>query len=107
VPLPRDSVRADVGLDHEPRRGVSLLLQDAPREPLRVEASGVLDRLGKRDVDDVVRAAREETRSLLVVDRVVGRCHELAERACRARVANGAERLGVGHRHERTNAPEP
>jgi hypothetical protein len=55
-------------------------------------------------VEDVVRAAPVELGALGVVDRVVGRRHEIRQSTGRAGIADGAERLGVGHRGERTNA---
>ena len=58
-------------------------------------------------MDDVVRAAREELRALLVVDGVVRRSDEIGQRAGRAGVADGAKRLDVGHRGERTNGLAP
>ena len=57
-------------------------------------------------MEDVVRAARVQTRSLVVVDRVVRRGDEVRQRSGRAGVADGAERLDVGHRGERTNGLE-
>ncbi len=56
---------------------------------------------------DVVRAAGEEPVALLATDGVVGRGDEIRERTGRAGVADGAERLQVAHRGERTNGLQP
>ena len=56
-------------------------------------------------MNHVVRAAGIQLGALLVVDGVVRGSHEIRQRPGRAGVADGAERLGVGHRGERTNAP--
>ena len=105
--LARDAVRADELLHREPHRGLGVVFEDTVREPLAVEPPGLVGRLGKRDVDDVVRAARVQRRALLVVDGVVRRCDEIRQRAGRAGVADGAKRLDVGHRGERTNGFAP
>ena len=57
-------------------------------------------------MDDVVRAARVQPRALFIVDYVVRRGDEVRQRSGRAGVADGAERLDVGHRGERTNGLE-
>ena len=105
--LPGDAVRADVVLDEEPRRRLVVSHEDAVREPAAVQAAGLVGRLGKRHVQDVERAPRKELRALLGSDRIVRRSHKIRERTGRAGVADGAERLHVGHPRERTNAPGP
>ena len=57
-------------------------------------------------MDDVVRAAGEELVALLATDGVVRRGDEIDERTGRAGVADGAKRLQVAHRGERTNGFE-
>ena len=106
-PLPRHAVGTDEVLDEQPGRGVLLPLEDPGREPLGVEPAGLVDRVGERQVRDVVRAPREEALALRVAHDVVRRRHEIGERAGRAGVADGAERLHIGHRGERTNAGPP
>ena len=104
VPLARDAVRADELLDararptaRRPARGSPSASHSRYRRPPQSADSG------KRHMDDVVRAARVQRRALLVGDGVVRRGDEIGERAGRARVADGAKRLDVGHRGERTN----
>jgi hypothetical protein len=55
-------------------------------------------------MEDVVRAQREEPVALFGGDCVVRRGDEIGRRAGRVGVADGAERLQVGHPGERTNA---
>jgi len=105
--LPGDAVRADVVLDEEPRGWLVVSDEDAFREPAAVQATGLVRGLRQRHVHHVERAPREELRALLGSDRVVGRSHEIRERTGRAGVADGAERLHVGHPRERTNALGP
>ena len=87
--------------------GSSSRVEDSLREPVAVQVHGLLRRLGQRQVDDVERAAREELLALLAADCVVGRCDEIDERTGRAGVTDGAKRLQVAHRGERTNALQP
>ena len=103
-PLPRHAVGTDEVLDEQPGRGVLLPLEDPGREPLGVEPACLVDRVGERQVRDVVRAPPEEALALRIAHDVVRRRHEIGERAGRAGVADGAERLHIGHRGERTNA---
>ena len=103
MPLARDAVRADELLAREPHRGIVVALEDPLREPVAVQLPRRRGRLGQGHVDDVVGAARIERRALLVGDGVVRRGDEVGQRAGRAGVADGAKRLHVGHRGERTN----
>jgi len=93
-----DAVRVDEILDREPGRRLVVVLEDSLGEPRAVEISRLFGRFGKRDVDDVVGAARVERRALVVVDRVVRGSDEVGRRPSRAGVADGAKRLDVGHR---------
>ena len=102
VSLARHTVRADVPFDTDPCRGLGLLLEDPVREPLAVEPGGHLRRLGKGHVDDVVGTPRVQVRALVVVDGVVRGSDQIRQPSGRAGIADGAERLGVGHRGERT-----
>ena len=101
--LSPDPVGADVLLREKPRGRLVLAREDSLREPVAVQVDGLLGRLGKCQVGDVVRAAGEELVALLGADCVVGRCDEIDERAGRAGVPDGAKRLQVAHRGERTN----
>ncbi len=98
TPVAPDAVRPDVVLHEQPRRGHVLALEDPARQPLPVQAPRLVLRLGEGQVEDVVRAQREESLALVGSDRVVGRRHEVRDRAGRAGVADGAKRLQVGHR---------
>ena len=84
--------------------GVFVALEDPAREPLAVEAT----RPPSADSGSVTWRTLYglrvySSRSLLVVDRVVRGRDEIRQRSGRAGVADGAERLDVGHRGERTN----
>ena len=97
--LARDAVGADVVLDEKPRGRLVLALEDAVREPARgtggrppppsPAASG-----GRRCTGSARRGASRSSCD----DGVVRRRDEIGERAGRAGVADGAERLHVGHR---------
>ena len=76
-------------------------------DELDYHPNGFARGLRKRHVRHVVGAARVQGSALVVVDGVIGRCDEIGQRAGRAGVADGAERLNVGHRGERTNGPAP
>ena len=105
--LPCDAVRADELLAREPHGRLVLLLEDSLGEPVAVQLPCSGRRFGQRDVDDVVRAAGVERRSLLVRHGVVRGSDEVGQRAGRAGVADGAKRLHIGHRGERTNGFQP
>ncbi len=102
--LSTDPVRADVVLGQKPCPTLVLALEHSAREPVGVEIARLLRRLGQGQVHDVVGAPREELVPLIAADRVVRRSYEIDQRSGRAGVADGAERLQVGHRGERTNA---
>ena len=106
VTLARDAVRPTNSSTASQTAGSSSSTR-IPRGATRGRASGLVYRLGERHVEDVVRTAREERRPLLVVDRVVRRSDQVGQRAGRAGVADGAKRLDVAHRGERTNGLRP
>ncbi len=105
TPLPGDAVRAREALGEEPGCRLCLVREDPVREPFAVQPARLLRRLGQRQVDDVVRAARSEALALLGPDGVVRRRDEIRQRSGRAGVADGAKRLHGGHPGERTNGP--
>ena len=72
-----------------------------------VAAPCLLGRLGKREVEHVVRAARVQVVTLLGRHRVVRRSYEVGQGPGRTGVADGAEALHVGHPRERTNGQLP
>ena len=105
--LARDTVRTNVALDRKPSSRLVVAGENALSQPFPVEPNRLTGRLGQGHVDDVVRAAPIQLCTLGLVDGVVGGCHEIRQRAGRAGVADGAERLDVGHRGERTNGLSP
>jgi len=99
-PRPRavDAVRADVILGEEPVAGLRVAREHALVAPSGHITAGLLLVVGKGQVDDVVRAAREVVLALRGRDHVIGRRHEPLQRAClRLVVALGAKRLDFGH----------
>ena len=87
--------------------GSSSSTRTPSRQPLAVDPPRVGDRLGQRQVEDVVRTPRIERRALILVHNVVRGRDEIGQRAGRAGVADGAKRLDVAHRGERTNGLAP
>src|SRR5712691_44738 len=99
-PRPRavDAVRADVVLREEPVAGLRIAREHALVAPGGQVTAGLLLVVWKRQVDDVVEAARQVLLALLGRDHVVRWRHEPLQRAClRLVVALGAERLDHGH----------
>src|SRR5205823_7948168 len=94
----RDAVRADVLLREPPVRRLRVLGERAGLAPGGEVAGGLLLGVGKREVDDVVRAAREVVGALAVGDHVVRRRDERGERAC-DRLVVAERREGPDRRH--------
>jgi hypothetical protein len=89
-----DAVRPDVRLRERPCAVLQLAYEHAGLAPGCEVRDGLRVRVGKRQVDDVVGAAREVLAPLLLRDHVVGRRDEVVQRQ---RVALGAKRADLGH----------
>ena len=99
-PRPRASnaVRADVVLREEPVAGLRVPREHALLAPVLHVPAGLLLVVGKRQMDDVVGAARQVLLALLGREDVVRRRDQPLQRAgLRLVVALGAERLHHGH----------
>ena len=105
-PAARAPVRCRVVLAQDPESRLVLLGEHAPCDPVAhgrrgslVAISLVLRRLRQVDLDDVVRAARDEVLAQLGVDHVIGGRDHVLERADGLGViAKGAQGLDVSHR---------
>jgi hypothetical protein len=103
APGPLDSVRSDVLLLERPEGRVSIPDKRAVREPLAPQPARVGFVLGQGQVDDVERAPGHQLITLRLVDDVVGRSHQLLQRAGYGLVvADGPNRLDHGHEQHRT-----
>src|SRR6266566_3806968 len=97
-PRPGNTVRADIVLGEEPVAGLRLPREHALLAPGDHVTACLLLVVRERQMDDVVRTAREVRLPLLGRDHVVRRRHEPLQRArLRFVVALGAERLDHGH----------
>ena len=84
APRPQRSVGPAVALLERPQRRLRVAHQNPRPLPLAVELRGVFVGLTARrqvDLDDVVRRARHELRALARIDHVIGRSHDVGQRA--------------------------